>query len=286
MSTPEDKDKRYGPGFLVGIGVGISLTGAFNPFDRALYLMILHNRPFLSRQNFIKPWEGFSQAVVVRTFSGGMFYPVFDVWLDITSRAFANGGVDCSTPQLGSVLAGQLTGVTNAVLVNPMNAIKYHMWSKDGHPARCTIQDMWHKHGLAAFAIGMRVTVMRDAVFGGVYAGSREVLQKSERIGPHSNFVMNLCAASLATGLASPWNYARNMQFASLSDSGCYCQPTVRMALRELWDEVRRRHRQQSCRKAADHLQSRLGLSWGTLRVGLGMSLGQQMYDFLKKLSQ
>jgi hypothetical protein len=40
-----------------GLLGGISQAGLFNPWDRALYLSVKHNRPFLSGLNFINPYQ-------------------------------------------------------------------------------------------------------------------------------------------------------------------------------------------------------------------------------------
>ena len=37
-------------------------AGLFNPWDRALYLSVKHSRPFLSGENFQRPYQGFWQV--------------------------------------------------------------------------------------------------------------------------------------------------------------------------------------------------------------------------------
>ena len=45
--------------------------GVFNPYDRALYMMQKHKRPFLVLANFRHPYEGFHQSVLHRIVTGG-----------------------------------------------------------------------------------------------------------------------------------------------------------------------------------------------------------------------
>ena len=57
-----------------GLFTGIFCSGLFNPWDRALYLSIKNNKPFLSIDNFRHPYQSFSQAVVQRAFLGSIYY--------------------------------------------------------------------------------------------------------------------------------------------------------------------------------------------------------------------
>lgn len=270
----------------------MSLAGLFNPVDQALYLMILHRRPFLSRANFANPWEGFSQAVVIRTLSGGMFYPLFDVWNGALSKLLLP--TVWAVPAFTCIVAGQLTGFTNAILMNPFNAVKYQMWGKPMQSMRNTAHQMWREHGIRAFTTGMGVTALRDAVFGGIYAGVRRTF--SERLmssaGPcaaatekrHTGvqaMAIDVSAGAMATAFSSPLNYARNMKFANLHTQE---PPGIKAALAQLGREVLARHRCEGPFLAASYLQHRLGLGWGAARVGVGMGFGQQLYNFAMEL--
>jgi len=284
-------DEQYSKGFFVGMVVGVSLAGLFNPVDQALYLMILHRRPFLTRANFANPWEGFSQAVVIRTFSGGMFYPLFDFWSGALSKLFLPSAL--AVPAFTSIAAGQLTGVTNAILMNPLNAVKYQMWGKPMQSVRSTAQQMWKDHGIKAFSTAMGVTALRDAVFGGVYAGARRTISDrllsparpcaaatEQRYTGAQAAAVDVSAAAMATVFSSPLNYARNMKFANLHTQE---PPGIKAALEQLGGEVLAMHRCEGPFAAASYLQQRLGLGWGAVRVGVGMGLGQQLYNFLMR---
>ena len=62
--------------FFCGITAGVIQAGLFNPWDRALYLSIKNDVPFLSYQNFQNPYTGFLQSVGHRALSGGLYYPL------------------------------------------------------------------------------------------------------------------------------------------------------------------------------------------------------------------
>lgn len=58
--------------FLSGLTAGVAQAGLFNPFDRALYLSVKNHTPFLRRENFQTPYQGFFQSVGHRALSGGL----------------------------------------------------------------------------------------------------------------------------------------------------------------------------------------------------------------------
>ena len=78
LSCEQDSKLNYKQKFNIdvasGLIAGIANSGFFNPWDRALYLSVKHNRPFLSMQNFKSPYQGFSQALVQRSFLGSIYY--------------------------------------------------------------------------------------------------------------------------------------------------------------------------------------------------------------------
>jgi hypothetical protein len=79
-------------------------------------------------------------------------------------------------------------------------------------------------------------------------------------------------AAALATILSGPFNFARNIQYASRGEQ----RPlTTTAILQNLVHETR--HHAQPGR----FLQNRLQLGWGTARVAFGISLGHGIYDWL-----
>ena len=80
-------------------------------------------------------------------------------------------------------------------------------------------------------------------------------------------------AAGCATALSSPFNFARNVQFAQPLDQ----LPTSTLqALRALRLEVAA---QPSAAASARFLAGRLYIGWGTLRVAGGMALTAQCFE-------
>ncbi len=89
----------------------------------------------------------------------------------------------------------------------------------------------------------------------------------------HISTLSSLVAGLLATILSSPFNYARNMQYDTpieLKQKSMYFY--LRYLARRATEEKR----------PLAYLQRRLRIGWGSLRVAVGMGVGNMMYDKLK----
>ena len=47
---------------ILGLTTGVITAGIFNPWDRALYLSVKRDRPFLHYDNWRRPYSGFLQT--------------------------------------------------------------------------------------------------------------------------------------------------------------------------------------------------------------------------------
>ena len=127
-------------------------------------------------------------------------------------------------------------------------------------------------------------------VFGGIYATLRFTFERKLRqrlqsgddsngaltsgmVGPVSQFT----AAAIATTASSPINYWRNMQFDTKLGSNpvglVTCMKELKCSI------VDAPTRLDSVRQ----IGMKLRVGWGTVRVAIGMALGQQLYDYLSK---
>mmetsp|Transcript_17742 Transcript_17742/g.30142 ORF Transcript_17742/g.30142 Transcript_17742/m.30142 type:complete len:187 (+) Transcript_17742:1-561(+) len=132
---------------------------------------------------------------------------------------------------------------------------------------------MWTKGGLRPFTNGLIPTIYRDVVFGGSYTFLRLEYQHYFQTTPQYQWLGNLGAAAIATIISGPFNLARNVQYGT---SSLQTAPTTKEVLRELWKEVRAL---PSWNQKWHHVQNRLRIGWGTMRVGVGMALGHYVYD-------
>jgi hypothetical protein len=253
----------------------------------------INNRPFLVMDNFRAPFQGLSQTLLHRTVSGGLYFVLQDWTYDMLSSTWQASRTDTRV----IALAGLLAGALNGAILNSIASVKYQGWATapkaDQFAFVTTARRMYSSGGLEPFIKGTRATVARDAVFGVVY----EVLRHSPVLmdGLHSltssgspassvtlplsasaQFGLNLFAAVCATVVSAPFNYVRNIQYASQPNAPA---TSVTAELRRLIHEVR------ADAAPWQTLQRRLRLGWGSLRVGAGMAIGAKVYEVAQNIA-
>jgi Mitochondrial carrier protein len=261
--------------FFCGLLAGVLQAGLFNPFDRALYLSVKNHVPFLSVANFQNPYQGFSQSIFGRALSGGLYFPL---------EHYFSSLVPPNTGPWANFLAGTGAGMMNALLLNPITAVKYQTWTRT--TPTTMLQEariMWtDSGGIRPFTRGLIPTICRDVVFGGCYTLLRLEFQfqgwvSADNDEQHNTaWVGNMVAAGLATILSGPWNLARTIQYGTIGPN--QSPPTIRVVFQQLYLEV---SSQPTILHRLKYLQSRLRIGWGTARVAIGMSFGQYVYEKL-----
>jgi hypothetical protein len=285
---------------------GITTAGVFNPYDRALYLSVIHEKPFLHGSNWSKPFQGAANALLHRTVAGGLYFAVYDILQKPVARmvaaAASRHSSDASVPGerllpsddiMVSFATGTLAGFANGVILNPIAAVKYAAWGSDtSEGLQRYAVSLWQHGGVRPFIAGIVPTVVRDMVFGASYSTLRFMFARelAKRISPFvdggggdemgsisPNLVSPLsqfAGAAIATTVSSPFNYWRNMQF----DTKPGQQPVGFVScMRQLGCAVRGAPGiQAKCLQVS----MKLRIGWGTFRVATGMAVGQQLYDF------
>eukprot|EP00605_Chrysophyceae_sp_TOSAG23-4_P000844 GSChrysophyteH1.ASY1.ANO1.935.1 assembled CDS len=265
---------------IAGFAGGFLQAGIFNPWDRALYLSIKDRRPFLNAKNFANPWAGVTQTIFQRALSSGLYFPLEEIFAD---QIVSSGLFGTSAPQVAAnrtwiaLAAGLLAGMTNGLLMNPLAAIKYNFWGRSDRSRTHTFLDaareMYKRGGIRMYYVGAAATISRDLVFGGVYGVLRHEMPIMVLSKP--SFISNLIAAMVATVLSSPWNYIRNVHYATPYGQA----PELPFAIiSKLWKSARK---QRPLLQQIFHLQTQLRVGWGTARVGCGMAFSSQVYAFI-----
>eukprot|EP00946_MAST-07B_sp_MAST-7B-sp1_P000464 g464.t1 len=281
---------------------GVTTAGVFNPYDRALYLSVIHEKPFLHRSNWSKPFQGAANALLHRTVAGGLYFTVYDLLQKPVARMLSEGssslpsasGSSKSLPEDAAVISfatGTLAGFANGVILNPIAAVKYAAWGSDTSKGlqRYAIS-LWRRGGIRPFVAGIVPTVVRDMVFGASYStlrflfasalskqlsprkseGDRHASAYMKFVPPFSQFI----GAAIATTASSPFNYWRNMQFDTKPGQKpvgfIRCMHDLGHAVGDAPGF------QAKCLRVS----MKLRIGWGTLRVATGMAVGQQLYDF------
>mmetsp|Transcript_43177 Transcript_43177/g.91960 ORF Transcript_43177/g.91960 Transcript_43177/m.91960 type:complete len:292 (-) Transcript_43177:168-1043(-) len=261
-----------------GFAAGVVVTGILNPYDRALFLSVAMRRPFLHPCNWRSPYQGIGQSIVGRAISSGLWFPLERA----ASDAFCanNSTMAAMPPGMQTVLAGQVAGGVNALLLQPLSYIKYQTWGlpEGKRSFQRTARKVYRTAGTGAFFRGLPATLWRDCVFGGFFGGMRYRLRRQldgdsdDQAGPAGvmrRFFADSVAAGMATAASAPFNYARNVHFAQPITKRPAAASTAE-ALRSLWREAQT---MTSSAEAVRFVVRRLNVGWGTFRVAGGMGL-------------
>lgn len=296
--------------FLCGFTAGILQAGIFSPIDKALFLSIKNQSAFLSWNNFHNPFQGFFQSIGGRALSAGLYFPleqlfrsrlpsIVDHWNSSNKPSLKRTRSDAYEPirrrpttkrtmndenhAFENFLAGTTAGALNAMILNPLSAIKYKTWGRSRNRGMIyEIYSMLRKSNgsIVPFINGTRSTLLRDVTFGGAYTLLRLQIPKILRL-PEDNeqqWIANLIAASLATVLSGPFNYARNLQYATKSSDA---PQTTLQLLRAVAIEANQR---KTYSKRLHYIAFKFRIGWGTARVATGITFGHYIYDKLHEI--
>ena len=277
------KLKRTQIDFFSSIICGSVQAGLFNPIDRALYLSVVGRKHFLHKSNWTSPFHGFTQSVFHRIISGGFYFFLQATIRDMITPVLSS--YNCSESTVNFYI-GLLSGGINGAVLNQLATVKYHCWGKEGMRFSCAVKEMWRFGGYSPFFKGITDTINRDAVNGIFYELLRNILRKKLiRNSKDENvktkiFFCNMSSAALATAASSPFNYARNIKFATHPG---ITPLTTFQCLKQLARETKQ---EVGSYQKINFLQQRLNIGWGTARVGVGMAIGQESFDFTRSMLQ
>lgn len=262
--------------FVTGAVTGV----VFHPWDKALNLSMVHDRPFFNLKNFVHPMEGIGQTLFQRTFLSAAYfgmqgamkdrlYPVLREKMQ-WSEAAAQFGV------------GTAAGVGYALTNNWASAIKYNMWGEE-HTSTFVgkAREMWRKGGAKPFMRGTQATIFRDLKYGGVYelvrqwcrANFAEALPDTNK--DMLNFAADMIAAGPASVISGPMNFVRNVQYReALAETP--------PGIVDVCKRVAAESKELSAREKVGFFARRLKFGPGTARVMVGMAAGQFVFDKVK----
>jgi len=253
------------PQILYGVATGSFSAALFNPYDRALFLSNVHNRPFLNRSNFVSPFQGASKAALQKIVSQGLCFPIED----FTRSKMGHGTSE-------NIASGFFVGSCTALLCNPLSAVTFNAWSAaPGTSMGAIAMNMWNRGGIVPFTRGIRITIARDSIWGAIFTGVRHhaVFKRKNMKESHASFLSNVFAAGLATVISSPLNYVRNIQNGSCGDV-----PSLKIICTSLSHEMPSNKRERLL-----FVAQRMNIGWATLRVSIGVAASAQIYYSLSK---
>lgn len=256
--------------FTAGLVTGVTCAGLFNPYDKGLYLSVKFNRSFLRAENFKAPFQGLGQAIFQRTYTGGLYFiaqsEIKQSLLPAINNHYAMKSV------LANFIVGTSAGVITAVMSNGLAAVKYQTWGKDNRKVLPSVMKMYNEGGLKPFFKGTTSTLARDISFGGTYEVLRHMLRENINATANHHFLFDFTAAFIATVVSATFNYTRNMQYASNPSKP---SPSINSLCVSLYRDTK----QFSGLHRYHFLQRKLRIGWGTLRVGMGMAVGQWLFE-------
>lgn len=273
---------------LCGLAAGVVQASLFSPYDRALYLSMTNKTPFLSVENFTNPFSGLGQSIGGRALSSGLYFPLEQFFFRKFHNDNDDGGKSSSSNNTSNnnkarnFAAGTAAGAVNAMVLNPLSAIRYKTWSRITYN-RGMLQEaisMLQQGGTGVFYKGLSSTLLRDVSFGGCYTFMRLQAQWAYSLPPEHQWMANLFAAGLATIVSGPFNLARNIQYSTKSSE---IAPTTYQVLEELVTETRQIEGGKF--HQLKYITQRLRIGWGTARVAMGMAFGHWVYDGLHGLA-
>lgn len=291
-STFQRNEKQFAAGLLTGL---ISTT-VFNPIDKAIYLHTTQGAPLFRLSTWKKPYQGIGQAIFNRTISYGIYYPLLDTYDTLFNKL----------PQReAKLMAGLLTGINTAVITAPVNLIKHYKWNIDLHNSanmqshglagrQGNIQSqglssrqgnirfskiisiVYHKDGMTGLCRGLGLTIVRDSTFASIYHLGYSVL-KDNIHNPAILFPATTALSCCCTVLTSPINYARSVKYYATWE-----KPNPNTY--DIWNQLLKDTLEKpSSLDRLKYLIRTMAIGPGTIRVGLGVTTGQFLYDFFKK---
>jgi len=129
-----------------GFTSGLLQAAVFNPWDRALYLSVLHHRRFLHHDNFQEPMRGVLQTIVQKAISGGLYFPLEEIFSSCIHDYLDGGTYPLPVHGSGSIskyssifLGGMMAGAVNGLVLNPFSRIKVSMDQCYGYALQSSI---------------------------------------------------------------------------------------------------------------------------------------------------
>ena len=282
---------------IATFGSGLIVSFSLNFWDRALYLSVINERRFLDFRNFRRPFHGVTQSLCQRAISHGLYFPLEHIFHSAFSDSM-HFGHNTSSILGGTYLylrlksvkicnistLGTCAGTVNALILNPISAIKYTVWTKDRKTSWINqVSTMHRKGGFHQFTKGVYATMARDITFGAIFSllrrsGRQRYMDNTHNDNtkvtiPYSaNLLIDGSSAFVATVCSSPFNYVRNMQYEKATKS----IPPMIAILRDLYHTGLCKGRPSDAMK---WWMFRLRIGWGTARVAVGMSFTSFCYE-------
>lgn len=253
--------------FVDGILTGCFSTFIFNPVDKALYEMVRDQKSIFDPSLWRHPYNGVGLALYGRIVGYGIYFSFFDLYKERFKSVSKHQNVNL-------LIASVSTGLTSVALTHPINLIKIYYWN---HKTSLSLlgagKELYTKWGWKFFLRGLEYTCLRDVLF------STTFFMLSKRNDERPSFIKDTIVTSCATAVAAVPNFFRNRHFFDFDER----PPSIGMMVNEVKVELQKKP--QFYQKVNFIFHERLNVGLGTLRVGIGMAIANQVYNYLKHSS-
>lgn len=247
---------------VCGITGGIFNVMAFNPFDRALYLSTTSHDTIFNKNFWKHPYQGVSNAVVQRTLSYGMYYPLMDI---INTKI--------KHPVLSSICASCIIGICTS----PLSAVKLISWNSNKTTKFIPFSiEIYKSSGVSPFFKGTVVTMYREIAFGGIFG------YLSHKHNKNKQFLNDVIFATIATICSSPFNYLRVMKYRENHNVFIKNSQIIKNLLASVQQE---KPTSNIFSKTMYIFYNKFNVGWGSFRVGIGMAISRQIYELLMNVN-
>ena len=270
-TKPQGIIDAFGVNFISGLFTGTFSAAAFNPWDRALYLSVKNKTPFTKELFTGNPYHGSSQAIMQRILSGMLYFAAASQIRTMTENAKL-----FTSENWRNFFVGSTAGAINGIVLNQMSVVKYYTWGRKNRRFIDSSKHIIRNGGFNVLFKGVNATISRDIVFGIVYEVSRSSFRNMTSNDTSGSVIVvsNFIAAALATTVSGPFNFARNMKYATsvskTPPSTFYC--IYKLLILDSFKQE----------KPFSYLQQRMKVGWGTARVAVSMASSQWIFDYIK----
>lgn len=180
--------------FYISIAVGISQAFIFNPIDKAIYTSIIKNNSIFNKVNWISPFSGATNGIIIKIMTGGIYFYLIDYTKSLNMNIFQS-----------SLAISSIT----ALILNPFNAVRFNSFI-DNSSVFNSIKKVYEKHKFKVLRTGIEAFILRDFIFNMIY-----ISNKNDKASPIYNCSI-ICAASV---ISSPFHYLRNIKYYNYEKS-------------------------------------------------------------------
>lgn len=261
------------------LSAGLVSNTFTHPLSVASHNAVKHKRSFLAWINFRKPFSGYLPTLIYGPVLSGEYFFLQDS-LNEYLKPLLVGKMEMSEVKANftvTEVAGALYGLTSG----PLNAVQRHVWNNPGYTFYYSARTMYKEAGLYPFYKGITASSVAGAVFSGTYQVIRSsvnsmIITPQNQTSLYATVPGNTVAAMVASVVASPLYYVRFMQQIT---EPAEQQRSMVDIVKSTWNEMPPKHKLLS---RLSFLCTRLDFCPMALRAGLGVTVGQTIYDVVR----